>query len=234
VQFGFESGKLAPWLVVEGGFGMLVTDRAEYHHSGGAYSKEGKYFLSTLESPKYKPDDRYTGIVLSPVFVLAGPEISLMVGGGNHEVTYVALCTLDGKEHQQARGNNAQKMAQRTWRVPDLVGKKVYLKVADHYATGWGHVTLDDVKAKGTLDPADTLMLGNTNADVQIHCRPIEDFDIAEQFPEANGGNVLAIPRFAKSWKEKNPSVIHALMQSGPVVVPNDINAFLTAKVLNN
>ena len=159
VQFGFESGKLAPWLLMEGGFGMLVCDRAEYHHSGGAYSKVGKYFLSTLESPRYKPDDRYTGVVLSPVLSLAGPEISLMVGGGKHKETYVALCTLDGKEHQQARGNNAQKMAQRTWQVPELVGKQVYLKVVDQHTAGWGHVTLDDVKMKGTIDPEATARL---------------------------------------------------------------------------
>ena len=42
------------------------------------------------------------------------------------------------------------------------------------------------------------------------------------------------IPRLAKSWKEKNPSAIHAIMQFDPVVVPDDITAFLAAKALNN
>jgi hypothetical protein len=156
IEFGFETGKIAPWTVVEGSFGMLVCDRAEYHHSGGAYSKKGTYFLSTLESPQYKPDDRYTGTVLSPVFVLAGPKVSLMVGGGKWSDTYVALCTLDAKEQRQARGDNAQKMAVRTWDVQEFVGKPVYLKVVDHRTTGWGHVTLDDVRAEGTIDLAAT------------------------------------------------------------------------------
>lgn len=156
VQFGFESGQLAPWSVVEGSFGKLVCDRAEYHHSGGAYRKEGTWFLSTLESPEGKPNDLYTGTVVSPVVVLAGPEIKLLVGGGKGDETYVALCTLDGKEQQQARGENGQRMADRVWQVPELVGQPVYLKVVDHYTGGWGHLTLDDVRLVGTIDEAAT------------------------------------------------------------------------------
>jgi hypothetical protein len=154
VQFGFESGQLEPWTLIEGAFGKLVCDRAEYHHSGGAYRKEGTWFLSTLESPEGRPDDRYTGTVISPVVVLSGPEIRLLVGGGKQETTYVALCTLDGTEHQQARGENAQRMADRIWQVPELVGQPVYLKVVDHHTGGWGHLTLDDVRLQGTVDQA--------------------------------------------------------------------------------
>ena len=156
LEFGFESGDLDGWEVVEGGFGMLVCDRAEYHHSGGAYNKEGTYFLSTLESPKSAPDDRYVGMVFGPVFVLGAPDITLLVGGGKHAGTYVALCTLDGKEQRQARGNNAQQMARHLWQIPELVGQRVYLKVVDHHKGGWGHVTLDAVKTAGTLDPEAT------------------------------------------------------------------------------
>lgn len=159
VQFGFESGQIAPWSVVEGSFGKLVCDRAEYHHSGGAYRKEGTWFLSTLESPEGRPNDGYTGTVISPVVVLAGPEIKLLVGGGKHDETYVALCTLDGKECQQARGENGQRMADRVWQVPELVGQPVYLKVVDHFTAGWGHLTLDDVRLTGTVDEAATARL---------------------------------------------------------------------------
>lgn len=110
-------------------------------------------------------------------------------------------------------------------RAPNLtVRVKVYNEWYTDPATG----TLTE------LFPADSIMLGNTNADVALHYRPIEDFDISEEFPEAAGGNALAIPRFVKAWKKKNPSVYQYLMQSGPIVVPNDINCFLTAKVLNN
>lgn len=91
--------------------------------------------------------------------------------------------------------------------------------------------------ATGTLAalwPADTVWLGNTAARTEIHCRPIEDMAIGKQFPETNGGNLLAVPYFVKSWDEENPSVRNILFQSGPIVVPHDLNAFVTAKVLNN
>ncbi|MDX9981035.1 MAG: hypothetical protein RBU25_13500, partial [Lentisphaeria bacterium] len=165
VQFGFESGRLEPWALVEGTFGKLVCDRAEYHHSGGAYRKEGTWFLSTLESPEGRPDDRYTGVVVSPVVVLSGPEIHLLVGGGKQDETYVALCTLDGTEHRQARGENAQRMADRSWQVPELVGQAVYLKVVDRHTGGWGHVTLDDVRLQGMVDEAASARLLEQLAD---------------------------------------------------------------------
>jgi hypothetical protein len=39
----------------------------------------------------------------SPVFVLAGPEMLFLVGGGDSPDTYVALCTrCRGEAHQKA------------------------------------------------------------------------------------------------------------------------------------
>jgi hypothetical protein len=84
-----------------------------------------------------------------------------------------------------------------------------------------------------SLWPSDTVWLGNDNGRTELHCRPIEDFDIATEFPEANGSNMLAIPYFAKSWREKNPSTIQFLLQAGPIVVPFDIKSYVTARVLN-
>jgi len=93
-----------------------------------------------------------TGVLESPVFVLDGPEMSLRVGGGRHRSTYVALCTLDGKERLYARGKNSVVMQEVQWLSPKLVGKKVFLRVVDKHERGWGHVTLDDFQAKGRVD----------------------------------------------------------------------------------
>ncbi len=38
------------------------------------------------------------GVVESPVFVLEGPDISFLIGGGQADTVYAALCTGDGKE----------------------------------------------------------------------------------------------------------------------------------------
>jgi hypothetical protein len=84
------------------------------------------------------PDDRFTGVIESPVVVLGGPEISMRIGGGKGADVYAALCTLDGKEVVYARGENAQRMVERVWSVPDLVGKPVFFRVADRSTGGWG------------------------------------------------------------------------------------------------
>ncbi|MCD6352419.1 MAG: glucosylceramidase [Armatimonadetes bacterium] len=161
--FDFESGDLQGWQVLEGRFGQLVSARATFHNQPGVpYNKQGKYFLSTLEAPDGKPNDHYTGVVVSPVFELAAPELSLLVGGGRHSSTYVALCDIEGQEIVRAQGINAEVMQRRVWRVPDLVGEKVFIKVVDRSQGSWGHVTLDDVRAQGRIDAQATAQLAKT------------------------------------------------------------------------
>ena len=157
VRFDFESGDLQGWQVVEGGFDKLVCDRELFHHQNTVkYNKQGRYFLSTLETSKATPDDSFTGVIESPVFVVKGPAASFLVGGGSHPDTYVALCTDDGKEVLKASGKDSQVMQRVTWDLSGLVGRKVYLRIVDHNTGGWGHVTFDDFTATGELDPAAT------------------------------------------------------------------------------
>ncbi|HEY3325283.1 MAG TPA: hypothetical protein VGP72_32825 [Planctomycetota bacterium] len=153
VRFDFESGDLQGWTIVEGQFGKIVTDRAVFHHDGKPYNKQGKFFLSTLESPANESNDQYTGVIESPVFTLSAPEMSFLVGGGNHADTYVALCTMDGAEVLKGQGTNSQPMQRVQWKEPKLVGKKVFLRIVDRNTGGWGHITFDDFQASGTIDP---------------------------------------------------------------------------------
>ncbi len=157
IRFDFEDGTLQGWTVVEGGFGRLVNDRRRFHNTPEVkYNKQGRYFLTTLESPKYKSHDAYTGVIESPVFVLSGKTASLLVGGGKHKTTYVALCTVDGQEHLHARGRNAEKMRTVTWSVAEFVGRPVFLRIVDKHKHGWGHITFDDFRAEGEIDHAAT------------------------------------------------------------------------------
>ncbi len=154
VRFDFESGDLQGWRVVEGTFGKVVSDRAKEHHSGAPYTKEGTYFLSTLETEAGTPSDDFKGVIESPVVVLSAPEITLSVGGGGGPDVYVALCTPDGKEVAYARGNGGQRMLPRSWSVPELVGRPVFFRVADRATGGWGHLTLDRLVCQGAIDQA--------------------------------------------------------------------------------
>lgn len=157
ICFDFETGDLQGWQVVEGGFGRLVSDRAAEHHVPKPYTKEGRWFLSTLESKDGKsPDDSFTGTVESPVIVLSAPRVRVKVGGGAGRDVAFSVCTADGAEAASARGGNSQTMVWRTLDVPGCVGKAVYFRVSDGSSGGWGHLTVDSVSCEGEVDRAAT------------------------------------------------------------------------------
>lgn len=153
IVFDFESGDLQGWEVTEGRFDKLVCDRQyEFHHQV-PYTKQGQYYLSTLErADGDRPDDGFTGVVESPVFVIAGAEATLRVGGGAHPETYVALCLADGQEVLRARGAGSQTMNRVSWDTSAWVGKPAFLRVVDRHTGGWGHITFDDFFAEGHID----------------------------------------------------------------------------------
>lgn len=156
IRFDFETGGLQGWQVVEGSFVRVVTDRPEYHNKGAYASRQGRFHLSTVEGANDSSADTQRGVIESPVFLLDAPDISLLIGGGTQPDTYVALCTLDGKEHVQARGKASEVMSRLHWQLPNLLGQPVFLRVFDGNSGGWGHVTLDDVVATGRIDPQAT------------------------------------------------------------------------------
>jgi hypothetical protein len=88
VRFDFETGDLQGWRIVEDQFDRLVSDRDVFHNRypgvpDNRYNKQGKYYLSTVEQqPGMPSNDRMTGVVESPVFVLTGPRMSMLVGAG--------------------------------------------------------------------------------------------------------------------------------------------------------
>ena len=153
LHFDFETGDLQGWKVVEGSFVRVVTDRPEYHNKGAYASRQGKFHLSTVEGPNDSSADTQRGVIESPIFLLDAPDVSFLIGGGSHPDTYVALCTLDGKELVQARGKNSEVMERVQWNLPQCLAKPVFLRVFDGNIGGWGHVTLDDVTASGRIDP---------------------------------------------------------------------------------
>lgn len=157
VRFDFETGDLQGWRVVKGSFGRIVSDRDTEFHSNTPYTKVGRFFLTTLErADGSRPDDSFTGVIESPVVVLDGPEITLRVGGGRGADVYVALCDAEGREIARAHGENRQQMIERRWDVPDLVGKPVFFRVVDRSTGGWGHITLDHLVCRGSIDLAAT------------------------------------------------------------------------------
>ncbi len=157
VNFDFESGDLQGWYIAEGSFGHPVANNEITRNGELPMNKEGEFYLGTLESAEGgAPSDQQVGILESPVFELSGPEIQLAVSGGKHDDTYVGLYTLDGKEVRRAVGDNSEIFALRTWNVPELVGKPVFLRLVDQRAKSWAHIVLDAFSAQGKLLPDET------------------------------------------------------------------------------
>ena len=155
IAFDFETGDLQGWRVIEGEFGWLVCNRPHFHIQATVpYNKQGEYFLTTLDTAEGESNDPFTGVIESPVFVLSEGKISFRIGGGSHDDTYVALCTLDGEELFKASGKNREKMEAVTWDARDHVGRPLFLRVADRNPGGWGHITCDNFQLNATIDEA--------------------------------------------------------------------------------
>lgn len=146
VSFDFESGKLEPWKVVAGGFAHIIGNRDRFFHNKGEYNKQGEYYLSTLETSRaaVRGSDQQTGVIVSPLFIPKGGEMTFRVGGGGGPATYVALCKADGTEVQTARGVNDQLMQKAGWNLAPYAGAGMFIKIVDKSTTGWGHITVDN------------------------------------------------------------------------------------------
>jgi hypothetical protein len=99
IQFDFETGDLQGGKVVEGWFENPVSDRVVFHNAypefpQNRYNKQGRFHLSTVERKAGPSNDQMTGVIESPVFVLDGPAMSFLVGGGS--VFYFAVSLRPG------------------------------------------------------------------------------------------------------------------------------------------
>ena len=153
VVFDFESGDLQGWQIVQGSFFKPVGDREFYvNRPQLRYNKQGKHYLATVEHPNGHTTGETTGVIESPVFMLTGGNISLMVGGGSHANTYIALCTENGEEVLHARGKNTEVFQPVAWDARPLIGKTVFLKAVDLHPGHWGYIALDGFRAEGRID----------------------------------------------------------------------------------
>jgi hypothetical protein len=153
VHWSFEDGTLDGWTVVSGSFDKLIDDRPNFRNRGTPFNKEGTYYLSTMEQSNGGYSDGYTGVVESPRFRLTHPTVSVLVAGGSSAQQYVAVCTVDSSApdgcHEIARvsGPQDEVLQYETLDVSQAVGQTAFVAVVDHSTGGWGHLSVDDVRA---------------------------------------------------------------------------------------
>lgn len=81
---------------------------------------------------------------------------------------------------------------------------------------------VDDNGTEQAMVPTGKVFLGSTRARTARHYGLIQDL-------QAGGA---AVPYFPKSWEEEDPSARFIMLQSAPLIVPHQIDAFATASVL--
>jgi hypothetical protein len=80
---------------------------------------------------------------------------------------------------------------------------------------------LDDSNVEQPMVPTKAVLLGSRRADARMHYGAIMDLD-----------SLAAVKRFPKSWTTNDPSARWVMLQSAPLPVPHQIDAFLIAQVL--
>ena len=155
VRFDFETGDMQGWEIVEGQFDYFVSDRPFFHNIRDTpYNKQGTYYLSSVEQqPGMPSNDRMTGVAESPVFLLTGTRMTLLIGGGRPQNSYVALCTLDGEEVRIGRGvDGLEQLTPVEWDVAEYVGQRMFVRLVDRETGSWGYAAVDDIRAEGRID----------------------------------------------------------------------------------
>lgn len=81
---------------------------------------------------------------------------------------------------------------------------------------------LDDAGNEQPMVPTKSVLLGSSRADARLHYGAIMDLD----------SPLVAMRRFPKSWTTPDPSARWVMLQSAPLPVPHQIDAFVIAEVL--
>jgi len=82
----------------------------------------------------------------------------------------------------------------------------------------------EDTSTEKPLIDTKKVVMGSTQARTAKHYGAIQDLDF---------GGTASVPRFPKSWTEKDPSVRFIMVQSAPLVSLHQVDAFICAAVLS-
>lgn len=98
-------------------------------------------------------------------------------------------------------------------------------KIIDLY--GYDNWYVDDSDVEQPMIPNGQVIITTTKADFRRHYGAIVDLDAVDEL----GTSIVALPRFPKKWREKNPSADFLLVQSAPLPAAHQIDAIVSMKV---
>ncbi|MDR3108351.1 MAG: hypothetical protein LBU65_01510 [Planctomycetaceae bacterium] len=211
--FDFETGKLGTdgWRIVEGVNTKPVGSwDNECNSPQNSYDKHGTFYLTTLETDAHnKPTDDTICVIESPVFIVTGDEIRVMVGGGKRSQTYVGLFTLLENGHigdavYTARGEASEKLIEYGWNVSKYKGQPLVVRAVDRETGSWAHIRMDYLRADGYIDNNKTklrdryIAAWNTQREAEQKAREDEQHaktELARKNPLLNEHQILYVTR---------------------------------------
>ncbi len=159
----FEQGDLTNWRADGPAFDHQPAkgENAQYRVERFRVYPEGEYWIGTYErygglpgeTPGDVQDDAPQGSLLSTGFVIDGPFITFLIGGGRGERLGVRLI-VDGQVVRSTTGGRAEAMRRVHWNVVDYEGKKARIFIEDGDSSAWGHVNVDDFRYADRFSPA--------------------------------------------------------------------------------
>jgi hypothetical protein len=100
-------------------------------------------------------------------------------------------------------------------------GAKYWGSIDDIDLYSYNEWYLDDLGIEQPMVPANTIIVGADNARTARHYGAIHDLEVT-----------AAVPYFPKSWTQEDPSVRFLMLQSAPLVIPHQIDAFMSIQAV--
>ncbi|MCA1901471.1 MAG: hypothetical protein LDL53_04535 [Candidatus Hydrogenedens sp.] len=152
----FESGNLDHWKGEGSAFENQPTlgDNPAAREYGKHSNHQGKYWIGTYERYQGKPGeepgsvrkDMAFGTLRSEPFIIRGPAIWFLLGGGKGSGLEVRLY-VDGKVVRTSKNKeNREDMQAEIWMVSEYKGKKAEVEIIDDSMDAWGHINVDNFR----------------------------------------------------------------------------------------
>jgi len=117
---------------------------------------EGNSYIATYEKhpypgynvPGWIQGNGPVGMIKTDPFTIEADRFSLLVGGGEHPDTcFVAL--VDAADHHlyfSLTGQDSDQLLSFIWNTETLIGKQVYVVIADLFDGTWGNIAVDSIE----------------------------------------------------------------------------------------
>ena len=140
-----------------------------------SYKKDPKKSKGSLISPKFKVEYRF---------------LNFLVGGGQFNEVGVELWA-DGQRVIVSRGENNDKLAQKSWDLEDYYDKEVEVRLVDNATGRWAHVHADQFEFSKI--PA-----------IPKPDKPVPPISIVERYAQANRLNVKTLLAWCMHFNQLN------------------------------